>query len=111
MSLAFDNTQRQPRSPAIPAENAAISPKPQNFDRQMSRAHQDLDGDITDVYYAGEILHRLMSDLLGASGPVTLSSSDSCMLLHAMHLMTNRASDLKDKYYDGFKAIPTEGAA
>ncbi len=110
MALSI-TTQANPRSPAYSAENPAISPKGLNFDRQLRQAYQDLEGDITDVFYAGEILHHLMTGLLGAAGSISLSDSEGSMLLHAMHLVTNRAGELKDKFYAGFKAVPTEGTA
>lgn len=110
MALSI-TTQATPRSPAYSAKDSDISPKDRTFDRQLRQAYQGLEGDITDVFYAGEILHHLMTGLLGAAGPVTLSNSEGSMLLHAMHLMTNRAGELKDKFYAGFEAVPTEGTA
>lgn len=111
MAEVTHNMQTAVRADAFRAEIPGVSPKAPCFRDHLSSAYQSLEGDITDVFYAGEILQHLMHDLMSDADPTPLTRHETNMILHAMYLVTNRASDLKDKYYAGFKTVPTEGTA
>lgn len=111
MAEVTHSTQAAVRADAFRADIPGVSPKAPCFRGHLVSAYQDLEGDVTDVFYAAEIFHQLMDAFMGKVDHEPLSLTEQNMLFHAMYLMVGRARDLKDKYYAGFNAVPTEGNA